>query len=155
MTTRPRFSLKKKLVLLIVPIIAAISILAGLFSYKGINDISRSMYMSRSRELSATAAALVDPQMVRTVRDRVMAIFDASEDRVSNENWQSPDFESYLAKYDSIQETDAFKTLQRQLRIVQDNNDLECVLPGVLRSEDKFHDLPGRRYLRRGQQAAG
>lgn len=127
MTTRPRFSLKKKLVLLIVPIIAAISILAALLSYKGINDISRSMYMSRSRELSATAAALVDPQMVRTVRDRVMAIFDASEDRVSNENWQSPGFESYLAKYDSIQETDAFKTLQRQLRIVQDNNDLECV----------------------------
>lgn len=77
MTTRPRFSLKKKLVLLIVPIIAAISILAALLSYKGINDISRSMYMSRSRELSATAAALVDPQMVRTVRDRVMAIFDA------------------------------------------------------------------------------
>ena len=127
MATKPRFSLKKKLVLLIVPIIAAISILAGLLSYKGINDISRSMYMSRSRQLSATAAALVNPQMVRTVRDQVMAIFDASEDRVSNENWQSPGFESYLAKYDSIQETDAFKTLQRQLRIVQDNNDLECV----------------------------
>ena len=127
MTTKPRFSLKKKLVLLIVPIIAAISILAGLLSYKGINDISRSMYMSRSRQLSATAAALVDPQMVRTVRDQVMAIFDASEERVSNENWQSPGYEAYLAKYDSIQETDAFKTLQRQLRIVQDNNDLECV----------------------------
>ena len=127
MTTKPRFSLKKKLVLLIVPIIAAISILAALLSYKGINDISRSMYMSRSRQLSATAAALVNPQMVRTVRDQVMAIFDASEDRVSNENWQSPGYEAYLAKYDSIQETDAFKTLQRQLRIVQDNNDLECV----------------------------
>lgn len=126
MTAKPRFSLKKKLVLLIVPIIAAISILAGLFSYKGINDISRSMYMSRSRELSATAAALVEPQMVRTVRDQVMAIFDASEDRVSNENWQSPGYEAYLGKYDSIQETDAFKTLQRQLRIVQDNNNLEC-----------------------------
>ena len=126
MTTKPRFSLKKKLVILIVPIIAAISILAGLFSYRGINDISRLMYMSRSKELSATAAALVDPQMVRTIRDRVMAIFDASDDRVSNENWQSPGYEAYLAKYDSIQETDAFKTIQRLLRIVQDNNNLEC-----------------------------
>ncbi|MBQ6324544.1 MAG: sensor domain-containing diguanylate cyclase [Clostridia bacterium] len=127
MTTKPRFSLKKKLVILIVSIIAAISILAGLFSYKGISDISRSMYISRSKELSATAAAMVDPQMVRSIRDRVMAIFDASEDRVSNEEWESPGYEAYLAKYDSIQETDEFKTIQRQLRVVQDNNAVECV----------------------------
>ena len=127
MTTKPRFSLKKKLVILIVSIIAAISILAGLFSYKGISDISRSMYISRSKELSATAAAMVDPQMVRSIRDQVMAIFDASEDRVSNEEWESPGYEAYLAKYDSIQETDEFKTIQRQLRVVQDNNAVECV----------------------------
>ena len=37
MTTKPRFSLKKKLVILLVSIIAAISILSGLFSYKGIS----------------------------------------------------------------------------------------------------------------------
>ncbi len=127
MTNKPRFSLKKKLVILIVSIIAAISILAGLFSYREISDISRSMYVSRSKELSATAAALVDAGMVRSVKDQVMAIFDASDDRVSNEEWESPGYEAYLHKYDSIQETDEFKTVQKQLRIVQDNNAIECV----------------------------
>ena len=127
MADKPRFSLKKKMVVLMVSIIAAISIMSGLLSMKGISDISRSMYISRSKELSATAAAMVDPQMVRSIRDQVMAIFDASEDRVSNEEWESPGYEAYLAKYDSIQETDEFKTIQRQLRVVQDNNAVECV----------------------------
>ena len=127
MTQKPRFSLKKKMVILMVSIIAAISVLAGVFSYKGINDISRGMYISRSKELSKTAAAMLDPHMVKTVKDQVMAIFSATEDRVSTEAWGSPEFDAYLQKYAAVQETDAFKTIQRQLRIVQDNNDLQCV----------------------------
>ena len=127
MTTKPRFSLKKKLVILIVTIIVAISVLAGLFSFKGISDISRAMYVSRSKELSKTAAAMVDPQMVRSVRDQVMAIFDATEDRVSTEEWGSPEFESYLQRYDGVAQTDEFNTIQRQLRVIQDNNDVQCV----------------------------
>jgi len=126
MTFKPRFSLKKKLVILIVSIIAAISILAGLFSYKGINDITRTMYVNRSRELSATAAAMLDPQMVKDVRDRIMAIYNASEPRVSSEEWESPEFDAYIQQFDAVAETEAFKTIQKQLRIVQDNNDLQC-----------------------------
>ncbi len=127
MTKKPRFSLKKKLAILIVSIIAAISILAGLFSYKGISDISRSMYVSRSVQLSKTAAAMVDPSMVKTIRDRVMAIFNATEDRVSTEEWGSPEFDAYLQNYADVQEMDEYKTIQQQLRVIQDNNDLECV----------------------------
>jgi len=72
--------------------------LRGLFSYKGISDISRTMYVSRSVQLSKTAAAMVDPNMVKTVRDRVMAFFNATENRVSTEEWGSPEFDAYLQK---------------------------------------------------------
>jgi len=127
LTKKPRFSLKKKMFILMVSIIVAISVLAGLFSYKGINDISRSMYISRSKELSKTAAAMVDPQQVKAIRDQVMEIFRASDDRVSTEEWGSPEFDAYLQRYAAIPETEEFKTIQKQLRIVQDNNALECV----------------------------
>lgn len=113
--------------ILMVSIIVAISVLAGLFSYKGINDISRSMYISRSKELSKTAAAMVDPQQVKAIRDQVMEIFRATDDRVSTEEWGSPEFDAYLQRYAAIPETEEFKTIQKQLRIVQDNNALECV----------------------------
>ena len=64
MTHKPKFSLKKKLIILIVSIIMTISLLAGLLSYKEIDGVIRDMYINRSRELSATAAAMLDPQMV-------------------------------------------------------------------------------------------
>ena len=124
---KTRFSLKKKLVILIVSIIVAISVLAGLFSYKGLSDISRTMYTSRSQELSATAAAMVDPQRVKNIRDQVMEIYYASEDRVSTEEWGTPAFDAYLRKFEAIEASEDFQTIQHQMRIVQDNNGLECV----------------------------
>ena len=123
---KPRFSLKTKLVILIVSIIVSISVLAGLFCYKGLSDISRTMYTSRSKELSATAAATVDPQRVKNIRDQVMAIFRATEDRVSSEEWGSPEFEAYLAKYADIEASEDYQVTQKQLRVIQDNNNLAC-----------------------------
>ena len=127
MTHKPKFSLKKKLIILIVSIIMTISLLAGLLSYKEIDGVIRDMYINRSRELSATAAAMLDPQMVKTVRDQVMDIFSATEDRVSTDDWGSPEFEAYLQKYDTVRDTSEYRTIQKQLRIVQDHNHLECV----------------------------
>ncbi|MBO7661740.1 MAG: diguanylate cyclase, partial [Clostridia bacterium] len=127
MTNKPKFSLKKKLIIMIVSLIMAISLLAGLLSYKEIDDITRNMYISRSKELSATAAAMLDPQMAEKVRDQVMEIFRATEDRVSTDDWGSPEFEAYLQKYDAVQDTAEYKELQKQLRIVQDSNNLQCV----------------------------
>lgn len=126
MTIKPKFSLKKKLIVLIVSIIIAIIILAGLFCYRGLTDISRTMYTSRSRELSATAAAMLDPQRVKNLRDKVMEIFHATPDRVSSEEWGTPEFDAYLANYEAIMETEDFLTTQQQLRVVQDNNNLNC-----------------------------
>ncbi len=46
--TATRFSLKKKLIILIVSIIVAIILLSALFCYKGLSDINRTMYLSSS-----------------------------------------------------------------------------------------------------------
>lgn len=127
MTTKPRFSLKKKVTVLVIFIIAAISVLAGFFTYNGVNEITRNTYVSRSRQLSATAAAMLDPEQVKAVRDQVMEIFNATEARVSSEEWGSPEFDAYLERYAAISETEAFNDIQRQLRIVQDTNALNCV----------------------------
>ena len=70
---------------------------------------------------------MLDPQMVKTVRDQVMDIFSATEDRVSTDDWGSPEFEAYLQKYDTVRDTSEYRTIQKQLRIVRDHNHLECV----------------------------
>ena len=126
MSLKPKFSLKKKLVLLFTFIIIMLSMLAGLFSYKGISDVTKTMYLSRSKEASATIAALLEPEMVQRVKQQVLDIFYAAEDRVSTEEWGSPEFDAYLDKYAGVENSDDFKTIQRQLRLVQDNNNLKC-----------------------------
>ena len=78
-------------------------------------------------QLSATAAAMVDPLSVKDIRDRVMTIYRETEDRVSSEEWGTPQFESYLQKYQAISESENFKLIQQQLRVIQDNNNLGCV----------------------------
>ena len=123
---KTRFSLKKKLTVLIVSIILFIIILAGLFFYQGFTDINRTMYVNRSRELSATAAAMMDPQRLKNVRDAVMEIYRATEDRVSTEEWGTPEFDAYLERYADIPRTEDYQVLLQQLRIVQDSNNLEC-----------------------------
>lgn len=126
MISKPEFSLKKKLIILMASIIVAVMTLVGLTSYLELTKINRDMYTSKSQQLSATAADTVDPVQVKHIRDAVMEIYQSTEDRVSTEEWGTPEFAAYLEKYQAVSETDDFKTLQHQLRIVQDNNDLQC-----------------------------
>ena len=123
---KTRFSLKKKLLLLIVPIIVVATLIAGYFSYMSLTDITRTMYTSRSQELSKTAAALVDPQQVKTIRDQVMAIFNATENKVSSDDWGSLEFDAYLARYQAITKTKEYEQIRNQLQVVQDNNNLNA-----------------------------
>ena len=123
---KTRFSLKKKLILLIVPIIVVVIVVAGLFGFKSLTDVSRSMYMSRSRELAETTAKIVDPAQVKIIHDKVMDIFRKTKNRVSSDDWGSPEFDAYLENYKDITETAEYKQIRHQLRIVQDSNHLQA-----------------------------
>ena len=126
-TKKTRFSLKKKLIILLVSMIAAISALSGLFCFKGLTDINRTMYTERATGLAATAAAALSPEDVKAVRDRVLEIYSHTEDKVSNESWEEPGYEAYLEKYSDIPETEEFKRILDVLTLIQDNNNLNAV----------------------------
>ena len=124
---KTRFSLKKKLTILLISIIVLIIFLAGVFAFKGFTDINRNQYISRSRELSATAAAIVDPQRVKNIRDRVLEIYNATEDKVSTEDWGSPEFDAYLARFQPIMDSEDYQMTLQQLRVIEDANHLRSV----------------------------
>ena len=124
---KTRFSLKKKLIILIISIILVIILLAGFFTYRGFTDINRTMYTSRSKELSATAAAVVDPQRVKNIKEQVLAIYNAADDRVSTDDWGSPEFDAYLERYAAVVDSEDYQRTLQQLRTVQDTNHLKAV----------------------------
>ncbi|MBR3242645.1 MAG: GGDEF domain-containing protein [Parasporobacterium sp.] len=123
---KTKFSLKKKLILLIVPIIVIVMVFAGISSYQILTNVSRTTYTSRSKELSETAANILDPHQVKFIRDQVMEIFNATEDKVSSDYWGSPELDAYLEKYQAITETEEYQQIRRQLQIVQDSNHLQA-----------------------------
>ena len=123
---KTKFSLKKKLILLIVPIIIGVILMSGFFSFKSLTDVTRTIYTSRSQELSETTAQILDPRQVKTIRDKVLEIFRATTDRVSSDAWGSPEFDAYLTRYQEITETKEYKQIRKQLRIVQDSNNLQA-----------------------------
>lgn len=83
------------------------------------------MYMSRSKDLSATEAALVDPYSLKEVRDQVLEIYQSTEDKVSTDDWGSPEFYEYLSRFEAVEQSEAFKTIQDQLRVILDTNHLQ------------------------------
>ena len=125
---RTRFSLKKKITILIIFIIVAIILMAGLFCYRGLTDSTRVSYVSRSEQLAATTAAILDPLRVKHVHDQVMEIYHATpmEERVSSEDWGSPEFEEYLKRYEAITETEDYRLIHSQLRMILDCNHLQA-----------------------------
>ncbi len=124
---KTKFSLQKKLILMIVPIIVLVMIIAGVFSYASLTEINRVNYTSRSQQLSETAAKTIDPHQMKTIRDKVMKIYHDTPDKVSNEEWGSSEYYVYLEKYKAIMDTKEYKEIREQLRVIQDSNNLQSV----------------------------
>ncbi len=122
-----RFSLKKKLISLLVCTVIVIIAMAAIFSFRIIDSINQNVYTSRAKQLSATAAEMLDAKKVRQIRDEIMEIYGSTKNRVSSDDWGSDAFHEYLHRYDSVAESESFKDVKEQMRVIQDNNELSAV----------------------------
>ena len=122
-----KLSLKKKAILLIVTVGLLIGI-AGIAVYnQGIGTIVQLNYNDRVTEIAKATAQVVDPERVRRLRDAVMGIYYATENKVLSDKWGEPEFEEYLSKYAGIDQSEDFLVLREQLRNIQDVLSVECL----------------------------
>ncbi len=122
-----RISLKTKAILLIVAIALLIGVAGMVVFDNGIQGIVTKHYENRAEEIARTMAVVLDAERVRDLRDAVLAIYNAAENRVTSEDWGSPEFEAYLALYAGIEESEDFLYLRQQLRGIQDVLDVNCL----------------------------
>ncbi len=122
-----KFSLRRKTALLIISIVLLISAVSVLVSRRAVTDIVREEYSVRATDLAGTIAATVDTGRVRAVRDAVLEIYSRTDDKISNEDWGTPEFEAYAARYQGVAETEEFLSLQAELRGIQDANHVDCL----------------------------
>ena len=122
-----RFPLKRKITVLIVTIIVFIGAITILTCSRILYKTITEHYARYSTDLSNTVAVSVDAELTRSVRDEILAIYNKAENRVSSEEWGTPEFNEYIALYSDIEKSEDFIALRDQLRKIQDVNHVDSV----------------------------
>ncbi|MBR4539908.1 MAG: diguanylate cyclase [Clostridia bacterium] len=135
-----KHSLRTKTVLLIVLIAFILSAVSTVVSTQVIRRLIDTSYQERATDISETIAAVLDVEKAAWMKDEVMAIFHATDEKVSSDAWGTPEFDAYIALYSHLEQSEEFAFLRRQLRAVQDVNDVDCVYLSTL-------DIPTESFI--------
>ena len=133
-----KHSLRKKTVILIVTIAVVIGLTGILVSSRFIGRLIDSSYEDKARDIARTMAAVIDTEQAKTLNDAVQAIYRDTEEVVYSDDWGSPEFDAYIARYAALEESEAFQALLAQLRKIQDVNDVDCLYLSSLGGDSAF-----------------
>ena len=92
-----------------------------------ISNMVDTNYRSKADELAATVAAVIDPSRVASLQQQAEAIYDSADNKVSSEEWGTPEFEQYVSLFSGLEENEDYKYLLGFLRKIQDQNSVDCV----------------------------
>ena len=122
-----KFSLKIKMILIIVCIVTGISVLAIVIYDKGIHDVIETQYEDRSVDIARLVAVEIDSEKLESVQKAVREIYDQADNKVMSDQWGTPEFEEYVSRFESIREMDDYQALLAQLQEMQDEVDVDCL----------------------------
>ena len=133
-----KFSLGKKMVLLIIVFAAILSGVSIAISFNVINSLNTRHYESQADETAAVVARVVDAQSVAKLKDEVLRIYQSTDDHVTSDaDWESPEFQNYVAHYAHLEKTPEFKKVHAELTNLQEVCDVDCLYIAVVVGEDK------------------
>ena len=93
-----KHSLKYKAMLVLVAFALLLTGTSAFLSRSTIENMSEQQYRSRANELAASIACVIDADLVKEVRDDVMAIYHATENKVGSEDWGSDAFNENVGR---------------------------------------------------------
>lgn len=127
-----KISLRAKTIILIILIAAIIGASGLVVTSRFINRIIDDTYKNKADDIAHTMATVVDADDAARLRDDVVAIFNRTDEKVSSEEWGSEAFDAYIGEFSHLEDTEAYQNLLRQLRQIQDVNDVDCLYLSIL-----------------------
>ena len=122
-----KHSLKYKAMVVLVVFALLLTSISAYLSRRTIENMTGQQYRGRADELAATIARVIDVDQVRSLRDQVMGIYRATEEKVGSEEWGSDAFLAYAARFAPVEETGAYQSLMVFLRGLQEVNSVDCL----------------------------
>ena len=127
-----RFPVWAKTLIVLVLSVLSMSVAAVLYSANKLSSITQEHYINKSVELADTLAIYLDIDDVTSIKNQVDAIYQnvPEADKVSNEYWDSPEREAYLANFESIITTPEYERLMKQIVSFHSVNDAKWTYLG-------------------------
>lgn len=122
-----KFSLRKKTILLISLTMIVMCVVGSLSSRTFIRTVVGDHYAEDSLAVADTVASVVDAGQVLRLRDQVVGIYDSAGDKVGSDKWGTPEFDAYVSKYDTVEESPDFIALRDWMRSFQENSRIDSV----------------------------
>ena len=121
-----RFPLWAKILIVLVLSVVSVSVAAIIYSNHAVRSTMRNHYAEHSAEVADTLALYVDSDKVKSLKEKVEAIYNTvpEEEKVeNNEGWDTQEWKDYLAYFKDIIETDEYKYLFKQVSDFHSKND--------------------------------
>ena len=135
-----KFSLKNKFALLLLSATAFLSAVLIIISTNINRDNIDTMYKAQTENTARIAAATMDLGDFTVLRDRVVDIYEATEEKVTSSEWGSERFDKYVSAFHEVYDMPEYARVFERLREVQDNSGVGCIY--VL-----FPDLENMNYI--------
>lgn len=122
-----KIPLGKKVAIFIVVMAAVLSFTALIANNRVIKQMLDKHYKEHAWEIAGTAAIDINGNEVRWLRDEVLSTYLEADPKVGSEEWGSPEFNDYVARFSYIEDSEAFQTARSHLRQIQDMNGVQSI----------------------------
>ena len=124
-----KVSLKTKTFVMIFILTAVLCAASIIGTNIALTNIIRQQFIDKAESVTNAMADLIDRDAASAVRREILKVYDATEDKdkISNEDWGSPEHEEYVGKYNHILEMPEFISLQEWMRTIQDKGNFTYV----------------------------
>ena len=126
-SSRVRFSLRRKIALIIIVMAVLLSGVALFVSQRTFSQTNDERYRAQATNLARTISAVVDGDLVEALHQEVAAIYDSTEEKVGSEDMGTPEYDAYIANFADVEHSGSYQALYGVLRGIQDSNDVESV----------------------------
>ncbi|MEE5994162.1 MAG: hypothetical protein V3G42_13160 [Oscillospiraceae bacterium] len=132
-----KLSLGGKIVLLIVVVAVLLSGTCVFVSSAVNRRTMEKEYIITADSMAATVAVTTDGDRLQKITDKVMEIYHASDNKISNDQWENPDYEAYTAQFLPLMEDEDYIAVREELRRIQDVSEVDCVYTLCISPEDE------------------
>ena len=122
-----RLSLGKKITVLMIAFAVLLSGTCMIVSAAVNRSTMEKEYIITADSMAATVAVIVDGDRMQRITEKVMEIYDRSDQKLSNEEQENPAFEAYAAQYLHLMNDEDYLVIRDQLRKIQDVSEADYI----------------------------